>query len=435
MESSATSAQDTLPLPPGPGLAASAVHLADLALVGNKERLIGQMLERHGPVVRLGPYVVSSGLEANRLALGSGPEKLRTFPNAEFPSLASMEGEEHVRHRRVVMDAFHGERLAQYVTAMRRVLDRHLSRWSGVVELFPLMSTLALETLAETMIGIPAGSDAYRRFEELYWPLVLREERTWLPWRQRARAREAKRGMWQILAELIPQRRRAPGDDALTTMIAASERTAERFITDEDLVRYAYMLLDFGQGDIAVYLTYLIAVAAHHPEALTDVLAERARFSDRAAYEMERELPATANFLRELERLFPPVSEVHRMVEADVAFGGFRIPKGSVFVSSVIHGHLSPRVFRAPERFDPRRFAAGREEHRTPYALIPFGAGRHMCVAAAFCRLHACVVLHSLLERYEPTWIDNSPLPPIDYRRTLQVPSRPLRIRLAPRSP
>jgi cytochrome P450 len=54
-----------------------------------------------------------------------------------------------------------------------------------------------------------------------------------------------------------------------------------------------------------------------------------------------------------------------------------------------------------------------------------------MCVATVFCRLHAAVVLHALLPRFELHKEGSQSLPDIDYRNVLQRPSEPIRLRVA----
>jgi cytochrome P450 len=62
---------------------------------------------------------------------------------------------------------------------------------------------------------------------------------------------------------------------------------------------------------------------------------------------------------------------------------------------------LLPGIFAAPERFDPDRFAAPREEHkRTPYALVGFGGGPRICIGINFAQVEIKAMVSHILRRY-----------------------------------
>ena len=59
-----------------------------------------------------------------------------------------------------------------------------------------------------------------------------------------------------------------------------------------------------------------------------------------------------------------------------------------------------PGCFPDPERFDPDRYREGRGEDQRMFAWIPFGAGRHRCVGAAFAMMQLKAIFSILLRRY-----------------------------------
>ena len=105
--------------------------------------------------------------------------------------------------------------------------------------------------------------------------------------------------------------------------------------------------------------------------------------------------------LKEVERVWPPISLCQRGVVETVEFAGYVLPPGTLVIYSPWVTHRIPDVFRDPERFDPDRFAPPREEHRaTPYSLVGFGGGPRLCIGQAFAQLEMKIVASLLLRRY-----------------------------------
>jgi len=310
--------------------------------------------------------------------------------------------------------AFSPVRLAGYCSMAADLFEERAAAWGDSIDLYREMHGLALDVLLRSMLGLDRASRAYDEFCAHYWPLIMRVERSVIPLRRRMPARRAKPRMWALLERLAVNPRE---DSALRCLRDA--RDAGVF-GDEELVRYAYMLTDFGHGDLAILLTYALA-ASSRTEYRERIAAEMSSAGARAADEAT--CPFTSAFVREVERRYPPVTELHRLAAEDFEFAGFRIPKDTYVFSAVDLLFRTEEYFRAPQVFDPARFLPPRNEGARPYTLVPFGIGRHMCVAAKYSR----AIVTEVVSRYaKKRYATTSPLPAIDYRRTLQAPAGPV---------
>jgi cytochrome P450 len=226
-----------------------------------------------------------------------------------------------------------------------------------------------------------------------------------VPFTPRWRGQQAQKKMWGLLRELIAERRRALGDDALSQLIRAhdghgGERRAR--LNEDQLLVHAFTLLAAGHETSAAYLTFALAVLAVRPELMERVVAELDTLPRCGPPTLKQlnQLEFTFNLLREVERMYPPTPYVARRAMVDLECGGYRIKRGSTLMGSVRLTHLMPSLFKQPMLFDPDRFAPPREEHKTRFALIGFGGGPHLCLGIHFAQIEACVLLHTLLRRY-----------------------------------
>jgi cytochrome P450 len=188
---------------------------------------------------------------------------------------------------------------------------------------------------------------------------------------------------------LVDDRRRTPGDDLISALIAAEE-DGERLGRDELLSMIVLVLLaghDTTAGLISTGLWLLLA----HPEAGAAVRNDPA---------------AVDGAVEEVLRYLGPLQ---------VASGGGRWPDEAVAVDgTVIEPGTPVRLLlgsanRDPDQFDePDRFDIG----RAPNRHLGFGRGLHVCLGATLGRLEARIVLPAVLERFPdlvlvddgPTW-------------------------------
>jgi cytochrome P450 len=103
---------------------------------------------------------------------------------------------------------------------------------------------------------------------------------------------------------------------------------------------------------------------------------------------------------KEAMRLFPPVPIHFRHAFKEIDLGhGHIIPIGAEIMIFNYYIHRDPKHFPDPDKFDPDRFAPQNSANRHPYAYMPFGIGRRMCVGHVFAIMEAKTILSTVLRR------------------------------------
>ncbi len=178
----------------------------------------------------------------------------------------------------------------------------------------------------------------------------------------------------QYVGEVIEHRRRAPGDDVLSDLIAAEE-DGDRLSTDE-LVTLTMQLIFAGHETTQTLLSTGLWRLLHAPAQLARLRAD----------------PALApGAVEELLRLDPPAVVVARIPRETFELDGVPLRAGEYVTLSIYSANHDPAVYDEPEELDvgrtvPRQFA--------------FGFGAHFCVGNHLARIEAATALRVLLERF-----------------------------------
>jgi sterol 14-demethylase len=146
-------------------------------------------------------------------------------------------------------------------------------------------------------------------------------------------------------------------------------------------------------------------------------------------YQAFREVPVLESVLKEVLRLHPPLVILMRGVLSDFHVEGTTVPAGSLVAISPAVSHQIPELFPDPERFDPGRYAEGREEDANTFAWIPFGGGHHRCSGAAFALMQLKAITASLLHGFTFELVDEPSSYQPDYTKMVVQPRQPCRVR------
>jgi cytochrome P450 len=133
---------------------------------------------------------------------------------------------------------------------------------------------------------------------------------------------------------------------------------------------------------------------------------------------VQAEPALVTNAVEESLRLEPAAGRVDRYATVDVELGGSTIRRGDLVIVSLTAANRDPATFPDPDRFDLRR-----ENARTHLA---FAQGPHACVGLHLARLETQVALEIALERWPGLRIDDGATPPtgVVFRKPRSLPVR-----------
>lgn len=347
-----------------------------------------------------GAYRKSQMLRLARILLGDG--------------LLTAEGDQHLRHRKMLQPAFYRDRLASYAQTMVACADRAQQRWHDgeTLDVAGEMARLTLAIVGLTLFSADVEAEASRigkaladvlaTFDTMLLPLAALWQRLGLTPGLRRSAR-ARSDLDRIIYQMIAERRASGVDngDLLSTLIRASDDANGR-LTDLEVRDEAMTLLLAGHETTAYALTwtwYLLSqnpdVEARFHQELRDVLGDRLpEWNDLPRLEY------TERVLLESMRLYPPAWAIGRQTRTQVRLFNSLIRAKSIVVMSPWVTHRNPRLWPEPERFDPDRFLPEERARRLRFAYFPFGGGPRGCIGERFATAEAILVLATLGRRW-----------------------------------
>jgi cytochrome P450 len=370
------------------------------------------------------PDLVKELFTGDSNVLHAGEANARVLGRVAPSSLLALDGERHVRMRRLLSPPFHGEAVRRYRQLIGELAAAEVQRWPVGEELaiYPRMQAIALEVILSAVIGVrdPARMARLRELlprvagaSALAFAVEARNPwlsdgwaGTLLPW-VRAR-READ----VLLYEEIDAHRRDPDgrEDVLAGLMAARDEHGEP-LSDEELRDQLVTLLVAGQETTATALAWCFERLLRHPAALARL--ERELAGDHGdAY-----LDAVIN---ETLRVRPPLDAVWRKLTSPLELGGYLLPAGTIVSVTIISMHLS-KAFPDAEQFRPERFL---DQPPSSYTLIPFGGGTRRCIGASFALMEMKTILRTVLERVELRAPTQRPERAVRTRRITTIPAR-----------
>jgi cytochrome P450 len=330
---------------------------------------------------------------------GEGAKVLEPVVGAN--SVILLDERAHLSQRKLMLPAFHGEKMQRLSSLMREVTEREVARWpkGEPVELHPRLQALTLEIILRAVFGLDTGErlDALRdrltrilAFGSQPSSLIpaLQRGRTWRDFTQRRDETD------QVLYAMIDERRtdgEDARDDVLAMLLEARHEDGSPMSPVE--IRDELMtLLVAGHETTASELAWAFERLMRAPEVLAR-LTEEIDGDDDDAY-------VTATIHETLRRRPVLANAAPRLVMEPMELAGWSYEPGVCLIADAYLLHHDPEIYPDPYAFRPERFL---DEQPGTYTWIPFGGGRRRCLGASFALLEMKIVLRAVLGQSELT--------------------------------
>lgn len=304
--------------------------------------------------------------------------------------LLDMDPPEHGQYRALVNRRFTTRGLRSVEARIDEVADEvvgrvatrlvdDLTRRGQAEAVADISNLLPLVTICE-LLGVPRE----REGDMIQWVNEVIGAND--PVYQRGRSRdqtvaEGTQLLFGFFMELVEQKRIAPGDDLLSTLVQA-ELNGEP-LSALDLLSYCFLLIIAGNETTRNTTSGGLLALIEHPEQMA----------------MLRSDPSLMNSaVEEMLRWVSPVIHFARLVTTDVEMHGQLIPAGDKVAMFYPSANRDEAIFERPFEFDIQR---------SPNDHLAFGGfGEHYCLGANLARIQLRIIFSKMLDRLDDIELD-----------------------------
>ncbi len=355
------------------------------------------------------PFVIISDPEEIKQVFQAPPEVLHPGEGASIlepivgpNSVILLDEGPHLRQRKLLLPAFHGEKMQALSGLMSELAEREVASWplEQPVALHPPVRRLTLEIILRAVFGLERGAQLDELRDLLTEVLAFGDSPLSLipPAQRLLKGRGPVGRMERISARadelifgLIEERRgeHSDGEDVLSMLLGARDEDGEP-MTAPELRDELVTALVAGHETTASQLAWAFERIAREPHVQSRLHAELDDGADEAY------LTATINEILRRRPVLPNAEP--RLVKQPIEVGGIRYAPGVVLFASAYLVHHDPAIYPDPYAFRPERFL---DQSPGTYTWIPFGGGRRRCIGASFALLEMKLVLRAALQRHE----------------------------------
>lgn len=305
-------------------------------------------------------------------------------------SIIDSEGELHERLRKAVFRVFTPRAVDQLRAYVQTVVDRQVDAvyGQGGMDFIEEFVAPVPGLVIGRMLGVPeADSPQLRRWSEDIVQFFEPERSD----AHRALAESATTEFVQYLEALLAERRRRPGEDLVSAMLAWSDGGTQ--LQHDELVSTCMTILMAGHGSTIDAAGNGMLALLRHPAQLA----------------LLKDSPALAgSAVQEMFRFDPPLPYFHRHVLAPMQVGEQYFAQGVTLGFSYASANRDPAQFPDPDEFDIQR---------NPNRHLAFGGGIHHCLGNHLARMNMVCMFNTLLARLPGLRLDGSAPEPA-FRRT-----------------
>jgi cytochrome P450 len=291
-------------------------------------------------------------------------------------SMITMDPPEHDRMRVLVSRAFTPRSMEAYEPLVAKVVAPFLEELEGR-DSFDIVADFAAPfpvKVISTILGVPDEGHQQIR----HWTDEMLHREPGNPRPSKAAMKSAM-AMGMYFFELAQEKRRAPKEDMISTLIEAE-------LTDIEVANFSVLLAAAGSETVTKLIGSGAVLFARNPDQWQLVLDDPGL------------IPAAAE---EMLRFVPPSQYQGRYSLLESTFEGGTIPADVPVLLVTGAATRDPRAYENPDAFDIRR-----DQH----VAISFGFGAHACIGAHLARLETRVSFEEIRRRWPRFEVDEAGL-------------------------
>jgi cytochrome P450 len=287
--------------------------------------------------------------------------------------LASLDGEEHLRLRRLLNKAFTPRMVEQMRPGIQQLTDELIDsfRDQGQVELMSQFAHLLPALVIGELLSVPSQD----RHQFVHWSddlaAFLSSPQSTIEMARRAN--DALAAMREYFRPIVAERRQHPGDDLISLLILAEEQG--QTFTEEQLVAQCTLFLFAGHETTRNLIGNGMMALIDHPDQL-ELLCQNPDLLRSA--------------IDEIVRYDSPVQLIPRVVTEDCELLGQPVQQGQVVQLLLAAANRDAAQFSDPDRFDITR------GYKRP---ATFGFGAHFCIGMPLAMMEIEIAFTTLLRR------------------------------------
>jgi sterol 14-demethylase len=377
--------------------------------------------------------VLLSGAKANEFFFRSADEDLDQaeaypFMTPIFGKGVVFDASPERRKEMLHNSALRGEHMKGHAVTIEREVRRMIENWGdeGEIDLLDFFAELTIYTSTACLIGRKFRDQLDSRFAHFYHELERGTDPLcyvdpYLPIESFRRRDQARVGLVALVEDIMNQRiANPPADkserDMLDVLVSVKDDDGKPRFSADEITGMFISLMFAGHHTSSGTSAWTLIELMRHPQTYTAVIKELDElYADGQAVSFHalRQIPRLENVLKETLRLHPPLIILMRVAQGEFEVEGYPIHKGDYVAASPAISNRIPEDFPDPDAFVPERYQQPRQEDLVNrWTWIPFGAGRHRCVGAAFATMQIKAIFSVLLREYDFEMAQ----PPVSYR-------------------
>lgn len=311
-------------------------------------------------------------------------------------SVASMDGAEHFRMRKVMRDGTARTVVEDRVQELYQIFGKHAANWS-------VGETHMGEYACQAMIGeqisqLSTSSDITGYFDDLFileTRMLLANVFGLMPkFMTRTPSMNRKRQKLLDLYAAIhsahsPALREGKRRDFVDDIFELHAEDPQ-FLPETDIgfALIAALIAGHYAGSVLSFALYSLLTEPDILEKLRRE-ADQLFLNGHASHEeiKNADIDVALRFVMEVMRLYCVIPVHMRHVMNAEVIGGYEVPPNVDCIVAYTASHYLEENFKDPLKFDIDRYLPPRDEHKKPGAFRPFGVGTHTCLGQRFVEL------------------------------------------------